>query len=94
MTSIVSARVNSDTALKVSRIIRQQGSSVTEVIQTVWNNILITGELPERVNGDDKPRNKMDEFIEFLESVDFKGALTDEEVDRILSERVKDYEEL
>ena len=46
-TAVISGRIDADLKAQVDTIIRNTGSSVSEVINNVWLSIARSGELPE-----------------------------------------------
>ena len=94
-TAVVSGRIDADLKAQVDAIVRNAGSSVSEVINNVWLAIAQTGELPAdpcRSDGLSEQRARFDEFESWLAALPEPNPayahMSDEE---ILAARVDRY---
>ena len=68
-TAVVSGRIDADLKVQVDAIVRNAGSSISEVINNVWLTIAQTGELPAdnlRTDGFAEQRARFEAFEGWL----------------------------
>lgn len=89
-TTTVGARIDSEVLAKASHYIKQAGSSNTEVIKTVFENIAETGTLPFEGATAPASQSTSTRLKELQDSTSFKpglSSLEDDEARELLAER-------